>query len=156
MSRYLLDTNICVHYLKAEHDLENKVLSVGLHNCFISELTIAEMLYGSAKCDPTYAVQQRQHIGQLRRLFNTRVLPISDAFDLYGPEKMKLLDKVKRGELGKFPGEFDVLIGCTALAHNLVLVTRNTRDFAPLTNLFVENWIDSYPSPPAADLRQYS
>ena len=63
MSRYLLDTNICVHYLKAEHDLENKVLAVGLHDCFISELTIAEMLYGLAKCDHTYAVQQRQHIG---------------------------------------------------------------------------------------------
>ena len=78
------------------------------------------------------------------------MLPISDAFDLYGPlygpEKMKLLDKVKRGELDKFLGEFDVLIGCAALAHNLVLVTRNTRDFAPLTHLFVEDWIDSYPS----------
>ena len=155
MSRYLLDTNICVHYLKAEHDLENKVLSADLHNCFISELTIAEMLYGLAKCDPTYAVQQRQHIGQLRRLFNTRVLPIADAFDLYGPEKVKLLDKVKRGELGKFPGEFDVLIGCTALAHSLILVTRNTRDFAPLTGLSLEDWINDYPLPPAAPLRQY-
>ena len=142
MSRYLLDTNICVHYLKAEHDLEAKVLSVGLRNCFISELTLAEMLYGLAKCEPTYANQQRHHISQLRRLFNTRVLPIADAFDLYGPEKVKLLDKVKRGELGKYPGEFDVLIGCTALAHNLTLVTRNMRDFAPIAGLVVEDWIN--------------
>ena len=55
MSRYLLDTNICVHFLKAEYDLEAKIKAVGLRNCFISELTIAEMLYGLAKCEPTYA-----------------------------------------------------------------------------------------------------
>ena len=83
------------------------------------------------------------------------MLTIFDAFDLYGPEKVKLLDKVKRGEIGKFPGEFDVLIGCTALAHSLVLVTRNTRDFAPLTALSLEDWINNYPLPPAAPLRQY-
>lgn len=140
MSRYLLDTNICVHYLKAEHDLQNKVLAVGLRNCFISELTLAEMLYGLAKCEPAYASQQRQHISQLRRLFSQRVLPIADAFDLYGPEKVKLPDSVKRGTLGKYPGEFDVLIGCTALAHILTLVTRNTRDFAPLSNLSLADW----------------
>lgn len=57
MSRYLLDTNICVHLLKAEHDLEAKILAVRLHSCFISELTIAEMLYGLAKCEPTYAAR---------------------------------------------------------------------------------------------------
>ncbi|RZK31018.1 MAG: PIN domain-containing protein [Hymenobacter sp.] len=57
MSRYLLDTNICVHFLKAEYALEAKINAVGLHSCFISELTIAEMLYGLAKCEATYATQ---------------------------------------------------------------------------------------------------
>lgn len=141
MSGYLLDTNICVHYLKGEHNLETKVTAVGLRNCFISELTIAEMLYGLAKCEPTHAAQQRQYITKLQRLFNTRLLPIAAAFELYGPEKARLLDQVKQGKLSKYPGEFDVLIGCTALANQLTLVTRNTRDFADIANLALENWI---------------
>ena len=140
MSRYLLDTNICVHFLKAEYDLEAKINVAGLANCFLSELTIAEMLYGLAKCDPTYAVQQRQYITQLQRLFATRVLPIATAFEHYGPEKAKLMQLVKQGHLPKYPGEFDVLIGCTALVHNLTLVTRNTRDFAPLASLVLDDW----------------
>lgn len=146
MSRYLLDTNICVHFLKAEYDLEIKINAVSLHNCFISELTIAEMLYGLAKCEPTYAAQQRQYITQLQRLFAARVLPIATAFERYGFEKAKLMQQVKQGQLPKYPGEFDVLIGCTALVHNLTLVTRNTRDFAPLAGLVLENWTESPPA----------
>jgi len=140
MSGYLLDTNICVHYLKGEHDLEAKVTAIGLRNCFISELTVAEMLYGLAKCEPAYAAQQRQYITKLQRLFNTRLLPIATAFELYGPEKARLLDQVKQGKLDKYPGEFDVLIGCTALAHQLTLVTRNTRDFASMAGIVLEDW----------------
>ena len=140
MSGYLLDTNICVHYLKGEHDLEAKVTAIGLRNCFISELTVAEMLYGLAKCEPAYAAQQRQYITKLQRLFNTRLLPIATAFELYGPEKARLLDQVKQGKLDKYPGEFDVLIGRTALAHQLTLVTRNTRDFASMAGIVLEDW----------------
>jgi len=143
MSRYLLDTNICVHFLKAEYDLEAKINAVGLRNCFISELTIAEMLYGLAKCEPTYAAQQRQYITQLQRLFATRVLPIATAFERYGPEKAKLMQQVKQGQLPKYPGEFDVLIGCTALVHSLTLVTRNTRDFVALPGILLEDWTDT-------------
>ncbi len=141
MSGYLLDTNICVHYLKGEHALETKVTAVVLRNCFISELTIAEMLYGLAKCAPAYAARQRQYITKLQRLFNTRRLPIATAFELYGPEKVRIMEQVKQGKLGKYPGEFDVLIGCTALAHQLTLVTRNTKDFADVANPTLENWI---------------
>lgn len=140
MSRYLLDTNIRVHFLKAEHDLEAKILAVGLHNCFISELTIAEMLYGLAKCEPTYTAQQRQYITQLQQLFNARALPIATVFERYGPEKVQLMQQVKQGQLTKYPGEFDVLIGCTALVHNLTLVTRNTRDFIAMPGILLEDW----------------
>jgi tRNA(fMet)-specific endonuclease VapC len=143
MSGYLLDTNICVHYLKGEHALEAKVTAVGLRNCFISELTIAEMLYGLAKCEPAYAAQQRQYITKLQRLFNTRLLPIATAFELYGPEKVRIMEQMKQGKMGKYPGEFDVLIACTALANQLTLVTRNTKDFAEIANLELENWIDA-------------
>ena len=36
--------------------------------------------------------------------------------------------------------KMDLRIAATALAHDAILVTRNTRDFAPIENLRLENW----------------
>lgn len=37
-------------------------------------------------------------------------------------------------------GTMDLRIAATALAHNAILVTRNTQDFAEIENLKIENW----------------
>ena len=49
MKGYLLDTNICVYFLNGKFDLEHKIEEVGIANCFISEVTIAELKYGVEK-----------------------------------------------------------------------------------------------------------
>lgn len=49
MKKYLLDTNICVYFLNGKFDLETKIEEVGLENCVISEITIAELKYGVEK-----------------------------------------------------------------------------------------------------------
>jgi hypothetical protein len=36
--RYLLGTNICVHFLKGEFDIQARVQKVGLVNYFLSEI----------------------------------------------------------------------------------------------------------------------
>ena len=37
-------------------------------------------------------------------------------------------------------GTMDLRIAATALANNAILITRNTRDFAEIENLKIENW----------------
>lgn len=54
MSRFLLDTDICIHLMKGEHDLDQKIAVIGLQNCFISEITIAELTYGGENSSPKY------------------------------------------------------------------------------------------------------
>ena len=39
-------------------------------------------------------------------------------------------------------GRADLLIACIALAHHATLVTRNSRDFALVPRLAIENWVD--------------
>lgn len=51
MNGYLLDTNICIFYLKGRYDLETKVEKAGWENCFISEITVAELKFGAASSD---------------------------------------------------------------------------------------------------------
>ena len=47
--QYLLDTNICVFILRQKFGVGERMLQAGVSNCFISELTYAELLYG-AEC----------------------------------------------------------------------------------------------------------
>lgn len=47
MRRYLLDTNICIFYMKGKFHLNEKIDDKMKRYCFISEITIAELLYGA-------------------------------------------------------------------------------------------------------------
>ena len=72
----------------------------------------------------------------LRSAFADRILLIGPGFDEYARQKAVLK------QIGRPVGEFDLLIGATAIAHRLTLVTRNIRDFENLQGISLENWID--------------
>lgn len=40
--KYLLDSNICIYFLRNKAEVVSKLLE----NCYISEYTVAELLYG--------------------------------------------------------------------------------------------------------------
>jgi tRNA(fMet)-specific endonuclease VapC len=44
---YLLDTNICVHFFRGKFELIGKIEEVELKNCAISEITLAELVFGA-------------------------------------------------------------------------------------------------------------
>ncbi len=44
---------------------------------------------------------------------------------------------------GKIQGFADGIIAATAIANNLILVTRNTDDFTDVPNLYIENWFEA-------------
>ena len=134
---YLLDTNICVHFLRGEYQLNAKFAQAGMARCFVSEITIAELLFGAANSTPAWQARQHQQVAEFRELFAEQVLPIAPALEIFADQKAAL----RRS--GRPIDDFDILIGSTAVAHGLTLVTRNTRHFAGLANLLLENWIDN-------------
>ncbi|MFN8345905.1 MAG: type II toxin-antitoxin system VapC family toxin [Spirosomataceae bacterium] len=136
MNKYLLDTNICIHYLKGQYNLQEKISEVGLGACFLSEITIAELLYGVENSAEAQRKKNLENLSQLRASFVGRTLLIGDSFYEYARQKAAL----KR--MGRIVGEFDLLIGTTAIVHGLTLVTRNTKDFQNLDPIQLENWID--------------
>ena len=46
MKKYLIDTNICIYYIKGQFNLHKKFAEIGADNLYISEVTIAELKYG--------------------------------------------------------------------------------------------------------------
>ena len=135
MRQYLLDTNVCVFLLRGQYDIDKKLDGVGLENCYISEITEAELKYG-AELGRRKGLKHR--IEQLREFLSSiQVLPIHDAIDLYASEKARL-------RLAGTPidDDFDLLIGCTAIANDLVMVTENLKHFKSFSGIQLENWVE--------------
>lgn len=136
MSQYLLDTNICVHFLKNEHHIAQHVAHVGFGNCYLSELTIAELLFGVANSAPTRQLANSQAVDELRETFADRVLLIGPGLEHYAQQKALLR------RMGRPVDDIDLFIGATAVAHGLTLVTRNTRHFTAIQGITLQNWVD--------------
>ena len=135
MKQYLLDTNICVFLLRGQYDIDKKLDKVGLEHCYISEITEAELKYG-VELGRRKGLKQR--IEQLDEFLSAlKILPISNAIDLYAFEKARL-----RVTGTPADDDFDLLIGCTAVVNDMVMVTENLKHFKNLTGIQLENWIE--------------
>lgn len=128
---YLLDTNICVHFLRGKFGLSNILAEVGFANCSISEITIAELIFGAENSSHT-SKNLRAIEGFIEEM---PVIPIYDSIYLYGKEKARLR------KAGNMISDFDLLIACTAVKNELIMVTENIREFERITNIKLENWV---------------
>lgn len=132
---YLLDTNICIHYFKGQYELKDKIEEIGFQRFAISEITLAELIYGAEKSQ-----NKAQNIKVVEKFAELiTIIPIFDSIRVYGKEKARL--KVK----GTIISDLDLLIGATAIFNDMVLVTRNVREFERMENIRIENWIDNNP-----------
>lgn len=128
--QYLLDTNICIYLFKGQFNLNEKIFGVGLKNCAISEITYAELIYGAEKSEKTEA-----NLALIEKFTNQiAILPIFDGIKIFAKEKVKLRKK------GKIISDFDLLIGATAIANKMIMVTRNVSEFSRMSNIELENW----------------
>ena len=135
MKQYLLDTNVCVFLLRGQYAIDKKLDNVGLENCHISEITEAELKYGAELGRRKGLRQRMEHLNDF--LASIKILPISDAIDLYASEKARL-------RLAGTPADddFDLLIGCTAIVNDMVMVTENLKHFKNYAGIRLENWIE--------------
>ena len=131
--KYLLDTNICIYAFKGKYGLPERIRAVGFDEFAISEITLAELIFGAYKSNQIRP--NREIVDTFAK--STTILPIIEALDVYGREKTRLQ------LIGQPISDFDLLIGATAAANGLTVVTRNTREFCRIQNLNVENWVDS-------------
>ena len=132
MKGYLLDTNICVFLFRKQFDIEERLNAVGLKNCFVSEVTIAELMYGAYKSN---RIEENE---ALVRHFIERVKIVSFAESILHYAK----DKNTLRANGTPIDDFDLLIAASAKARNLVLVTDNIRHFKNIPNLTIETWVE--------------
>lgn len=128
--KYLLDTDTCIFFLKNKFGIGKRVQEVGIDNCYLSEITIAELKFGAVK-----SANFKKHSNEVQKLeILFSILPIYDSLDEYANERVRLQ---KQGNL--IPN-FDLLIGVTATVNNLILVTNNEKHMNRINNVQIENW----------------
>ncbi|MCK4662781.1 MAG: type II toxin-antitoxin system VapC family toxin [Bacteroidales bacterium] len=130
--KYLLDTNICIYLFKGKYNLNKKIKDIKIENCAISEITYAELIYGAEKSqfsEKNFAIIEK-FTDQIS------ILPIFNAIRIFAKEKARLQI------IGKIISDFDLLIGATAISNDMIMVTRNIREFERLENIKIENWIE--------------
>jgi tRNA(fMet)-specific endonuclease VapC len=129
--QFLLDTNTCVFFLRGKLNLDEIIKEKGRENCFISEITVAELLYGAENSDNP----AKSHKTVDAFVKGVSIIPIYGSIKRYAKEKVRLKN------IGKpMHDEFDLLIGVTAIENKLTLITDNVKDFERLDGIKIENW----------------
>lgn len=131
MNGYLLDTDIVVFFLRNRREITEHLSSLNPQDVYISEVTIAELEYG-CRCSGKYEENARL----LKKFISfVNVIPFSEAIDYYAQERYRLR------KLGIGIEDFDLLIGCTSVSKNLIMVTNNVRHYSRIEGIQIERWI---------------
>lgn len=127
--KYLLDTTACIALIRGNEEVVDRILEVGEDECMVSEMTIAEPYYGAVKSG------KPSHLKDVRLIMESfEIVPIFPCLQTYGEMKCGLEQKGMRID------EFDLLIASTALYNNMTLVSHNTKHFARIQGLMLEDW----------------
>jgi len=135
VARYLFDTDIITNIFKEQPfpGLLARLAELPRNQQHLSSITLSEFVYGAYKSDrPDYHMSNLQNI-----LFPSVNILGFDSKVAYACGRL-------RAELEKAGTPFalaDIENAAIALAHKLVLVTGNSRHFAKISGLTVQNWL---------------
>lgn len=137
--RLLLDTNVLSEVTRPAPDARVLEWLDGLDEdrSFISVVSIAEIRRGVALMDEG---RKREAVAEwlaldLPQRFEQRVLPVDESVALAWGDLMGLAKRRGRGL-----SSMDGLIAATAIAQELTLATRNTKDFEDFGIVLVDPW----------------
>jgi tRNA(fMet)-specific endonuclease VapC len=128
---FLLDTDMCIYWLKGRKSVKDKLLAAGWDQVAISVITQAELYYGAYNSNRVEQNLKRadDFISQFP------MLSLRDAtLKRFGQLKAQLRQS------GQPLPDFDLLIASVALVENRTLVTNNTRHYQRIPDLQLENW----------------
>ena len=131
---YLLDSNTWIAYFRQKDlALIQRIQQTDPNDIRLCSVVLGELYYGAFHGLVTYQASSLMQIAQLRQNY------LSISFDDASTERYGQIcaDLAARGGL---IGPNDLLIAAIALTHGLTLVTHNTKEFARVAGLTLEDW----------------
>jgi tRNA(fMet)-specific endonuclease VapC len=128
---YLIDTDILIYSMKGKDKVVEKFRAHRNYPKAISVISYGELIHGARKSQ--YIEKNLAHVRRLVEIFP--IINITPAImETFGDIKTKM------ETAGRVIDDMDLLIGSTALSHNLILVTNNIKHFEKIEGLELENW----------------
>ncbi len=128
---YVLDTNTLIYFFKGVGNVAQKLLSKSPREIGIPSIVLYELEVGIAK-----SKSPRKRLKQLEEITSiVNVLPFTAR-----EAKISATIRFQLEKKGIPIGPFDILIAGTALAHQAILVTHNTKEFKRINKLQIEDW----------------
>ncbi len=134
---YLLDTNTLIYLFTGRGAVMQRLQATPPSQIKLATPVLFELEFGTAKS--TRPDKQRQQLDEIVRVYE--VLPLDHASAKSAGQLRHALEAA-----GTPIGVVDQLIAGIALAHDLTLVKRNTKEFERVKGLRVENWYDGLAS----------
>jgi len=130
---YLVDTNIVSEARRGTKQAIAWLRSIDPLSIHLSTLTLGEIMRGIAlkqRSDPTAAAHLAEWLRKLRHDHGDRILPVTDQI------------AVEWGRIAAVRprGDVDAMIAATAIVHDLILVTRNVKDFEDTDASVINPW----------------
>lgn len=130
---YLLDTNACIMYLNNSNaQIVDKIKGTKSSDIYLCQIVKAELTFGAYN-----STRQSDNLALLEKFFAqfTSLLFNDEAVDVYGKIRAAL------AKAGEPIGPNDQIIAAIAIAHNVTLVTNNTKEFSRIASLKSEDWM---------------
>lgn len=138
MSGHLLDTNV-ISELLTPRPADQVISRLNrLADIYLSSIVIEEIAYGVELTPPGRRRDQiAAFLSGIRETFAGRILPVREAEAIAAAQI-----EYKRKSAGRRVELADALIGGTALEHDLVIVTRNVKDYDGVGLKILNPWDD--------------
>ncbi len=132
MATYLIDTNTWIEYFHNRSGVREHLKEIPAENIYVSEITIAELIYGAV-----HSRNEEKHLNETYEISETfNVVAISNVLRQYADLRHALVNQNQKNV-----GDFDILIGATALHYDMIVVTDNIKHFKLMPEIKIENWV---------------
>lgn len=108
-------------------------MEIGIEHIFISEMTLGKLLYGAQCSGKPYENINAVHVF----CQYVTVVPTLQIWNEFAVQKAFLRKK------GQLIEDADIIIGATAVAKDMVMVTENVKHIGRLNGIMIEDWAKS-------------
>ena len=127
----LLDSDTCIHMMRGNARVLNRMFDCDASTLCFSVATLFELYGGLVVSKPQYLAEKKRKLTEFRDL-----VKMAD----FGPEEAHEAAKIKAELKGRGIGPYDLFIAATVRIHGWTLATSHVKEFSRVKNLRIEDW----------------